>query len=86
MNFSNRDIETLTAIVSIILEQARKDQNDWRDWIGFAVTLNGVTYRNRGMDNNNPWDLFLVKAGTQGATRKTGFRISLKKPARNGVA
>lgn len=71
------DSSKLKQKVQETLLQARQTKTHWRELIRFTVSIDGATWVNEGGHNGNPWDLWLVKQGTAGKTRKTFRRISL---------
>jgi hypothetical protein len=71
--------ELLKSKIALILEEARASKKDWRELIGFEVSINNVVYKNIGGGyNGNPWDCWLVKKGTLGKSKNTFIRIYAK--------
>jgi hypothetical protein len=71
--------ELLKSKISLILQQAKLEKRDWKELIGFEISINNVVYKNMGgVVNGNPWDCWLVKKGTLGKTKNTFIRIYAK--------
>lgn len=63
--------------VKKILTECRHEKIEWNKKIQFTIEIDGIKWKNYGGSNGNPWDLWLIKIGTSGKTKKTFRRITL---------